>query len=258
MTLLSIFILSLVEGVTEFLPISSTAHLLITSQLLNIESTAFLSSFLIFIQLGAIGAVLSIYQDRLRQNLTLIKKVIVAFLPTSLIGLLLYPIIKNFFLESLLVVAWALLVGGVVIILFEWWYKNKTVSNQIGSLADITYKQALLIGLFQSLAVVPGASRAGSTILGGLFLGLSRVVIVEFSFLLAIPTMLGATSYDLFKTSVSFSGLEFFWLFLGFGLSFLFALVAIKWLVNFIKSHDFTYFGVYRILLALLILAFLV
>lgn len=258
MTLLNVFILSLVEGISEFLPISSTAHLLITSDLLKMDNTPFLSSFLIFIQLGAIGAVLFLYQNRLRQNLSLIKKVVVAFVPTALIGLLLYPVIKNFFFESLTVVAWALLIGGVVIILFEWWYKERTDLNQTVSLAHITYKQALFIGLFQSLAVIPGASRAGATILGGLFLGLSRVVIVEFSFLLAIPTMLGATSYDLFKTSVSFSKLEFMWLVLGFGLSFLLALVAIKWLVNFIKHHDFTYFGVYRIGLALLILAFLV
>lgn len=257
MTFLDILILSIVEGVTEFLPISSTAHLLVAADLLQLPSSDFLSSFMIFIQLGAIGAVITLYFDRIVDNLKLIKKLLLAFLPTAVVGLFLYPIIKNVFFDSLYIVSGALLIGGLILIIFEFWHKRQ-ISTSKAELENISYRQAFLIGLFQSIAVIPGVSRAGATIMGGLWLGLSRVAIVEFSFLLAIPTMAAATGYDLFKNGFYFSNQELLWLLMGFVLSFFMALGTIKWLVAFVRQNDFTWFGVYRIGLALLILIFLV
>ncbi len=257
MTFIDVLILSIVEGVTEFLPISSTAHLLIVADLLKLPNSDFLSSFMIFIQLGAIGAVVTLYFDRIVGNIELVKKLLLAFAPTAIIGLFLYPIIKNVFFGSLYIVSGALFIGGLILIIFESWHK-KQISTSKAELENISYKQAFLIGLFQSIAVIPGVSRAGATIMGGLWLGLSRVAIVEFSFLLAIPTMVAATGYDLLKTGFYFNNQELSWLLLGFILSFLMALVAVKWLVAFIRQNDFTWFGVYRVVLAVLILTFLV
>lgn len=251
MNFLNVLILSLVEGVTEFLPISSTGHLIVVSRFLNLETTTFLTSFNLAIQLGAIGAVVVLYGRRLLRDKDLWKKVLVAFIPTGIIGLTLYKFIKSYLLGSVGVVAWALGLGGLGIILFEIWYKRRRRVSE--NLEQITYKQALYLGLAQSVSIIPGVSRAGATILGGLALGLPRSLVVEFSFLLAIPTMAAATGYDLYKSAGAFTAGDWDWLLLGFVFSFAAAWVTIKWLLNFIKTHDFTVFGSYRVLVALLI-----
>ncbi len=253
MDFFSIFIFSLVEGVTEFLPISSTGHLMLVGHLLKIPPSDFLSSFEIFIQLGAILAVVVLYFNKIIKNFALVKKIIIAFVPTAVIGFLAYPLIKNFLLESLTTVGWALILGGLVLIVFEYWYIGKD-KEPVVNLDSISYKQAFLVGVFQSLAVVPGVSRAGATIVGGLFLGLSRSAVVEFSFLLAIPTVFAATGYDLIKTGPTFSVMEYNTLALGFVFSFVFAILTVRWLLFFVQKYDFRWFGLYRVLLGLAIL----
>ncbi|MFH1866572.1 MAG: undecaprenyl-diphosphate phosphatase [Patescibacteria group bacterium] len=243
-------ILGIVEGITEFLPISSTGHLILTSKLLNLPPTDWLKSFEIAIQLGAILAVVVLYWRSLLVNWQILKKIIIAFIPTAIIGLALYQVVKQYLLGSHTVVLWALLIGGAGLIVFELWYKNKLV--KVNELEEISYPQALLIGLAQSLAIVPGVSRAAATIVGGLILGLGRKTIVEFSFLLAVPTMLAATGLDLLKSAGSWSSGQFGILAIGFVTSFVVALLSIKWLIQFIQKHTFISFGVYRILIALI------
>ncbi|MFA4833412.1 MAG: undecaprenyl-diphosphate phosphatase [Patescibacteria group bacterium] len=254
MDVIQSIILGIVEGLTEFLPISSTAHLIITAKLLAIGQTEFAKNFEITIQLGAILAVVFLYWQRFFKDLDYLKKIIMAFLPTAVVGFIFYQIIKNFLMESLSVIALALLIGGIIIIVFEAGKGKRTADN--GSDA-ITYKQAFLIGLCQSVAVIPGVSRAAATIIGGLSLKLSRRAIVEFSFLLAVPTMIAATGYDLIKTGFSFSGQELGVLLVGFIISFFAALAGVKFFLKFITKYNFFYFGVYRIILGLVILAWL-
>ena len=257
MNIIDIIVLSLVEGLTEFLPVSSTGHLMAAATVLGLVPSEFLKSFEIFIQLGAIMAVAVLFFRRLLVDLDLIKKIIVAFLPAGVVGFALYPVVKAVLLESLATVAWALFIGGLVLIIFEWYQGRRPAPQENTSLANLTYRQAVIIGLFQVLALIPGVSRAGATIVGGLALGLSRRHIVEFSFLLALPTMLAAVGYDLWQAGSAFDRSSYAALALGFGLSFLFALAAIKWLLIFIERHDFRWFGVYRILAALVIWLFI-
>jgi undecaprenyl-diphosphatase len=248
-------ILGIVEGITEFLPISSTAHLILSGKILGIAQTEFVKSFEIAIQLGAILAVVWLYWERVILNKEIIKKVIAAFLPTAVLGFLLYKIFKGYLMENMSVVVWALLLGGIFIIIFEYWHKEKADTAQ--SIENISYKNCFLIGICQAIAIVPGVSRAAATILGGLFLGVKRKTIVEFSFLLAVPTMLSATSYDLLKTGFTFSADQFGLLFVGFIVSFLVAILAIKFLLRYIEQHDFKWFGLYRIIIGLIFLLIL-
>jgi len=254
MDIIQSIILGIVEGLTEFLPISSTAHLIITAKLLAISQTEFAKSFTIAIQLGAILAVVFLYWQRFLKNWDYLKKIIVAFLPTAVAGFIFYQVIKSFLMESFLVIALALLIGGIIIIIFEAGKGKRTADN--GS-DLITYKKAFLIGLCQSVAIIPGVSRAAATIIGGLSLKLSRRAIVEFSFLLAVPTMLAATGYDLIKTGFSFSCQELGALLVGFFISFFAALAGVKFFLKFITKYNFFYFGVYRIILGLGILVWL-
>ncbi len=248
MTALIAAILGVIEGISEFLPISSTGHLILASSVLGVAQTDFQKSFEIIIQLGAIAAVAVLYW-RAFLNLDTLKKLIVAFIPTGVIGLLLYKIIKTYLLGNQVVVLWALLLGGVVLIVFELLYKEKPTATQ--ELSDISYKQSFLIGLFQSIAVVPGVSRSAATIVGGLMVGLKRTTIVEFSFLLAVPTMLAATLLDLYKNSSSFSGADTMNLSIGFVCAFVVAIFAIKFLLRFVRTHTFIPFGIYRIVAAI-------
>lgn len=254
MDIIQSIILGVVEGLTEFLPISSTAHLIITAKLLAIGQTEFAKNFEIAIQLGAILAVVFLYWKKFLKDWLYLKKIIVAFLPTAVVGFIFYQIIKNFLMESLLVIALALLIGGIIIIIFEAGKGKRTADN--GS-DLITYKEAFLIGLCQSVAIIPGVSRAAATIIGGLSLKLSRKTIVEFSFLLAVPTMIAATGYDLIKTGFSFSGQEVGVLLVGFFISFFAALAGVKFFLKFITKYNFFYFGIYRVILGLIILAWL-
>ena len=245
-------LLGIVEGITEFLPISSTGHLILTTEFLKIQHTEFVKSFEIAIQLGAILSVVVLYWRELFINKRIITRVITAFIPTAILGLIFYSIIKKYLLGNVLVVLIALFLGGIGLILFEMWYsKRKDVVREEG-LESITIKKSFLIGIFQSVAMVPGISRAAATILGGLFVGIGRKTIVEFSFLLAVPTMAAATVLDLYKSAYAFSGSEFVLLATGFFVSFVVALFSIKFLLSFIKTHSFKSFGVYRIILSVL------
>ena len=241
-------ILGIVEGVTEFLPVSSTGHLILAGHWLGLNSSDFLSSFDITIQLGAILAVVILYTRLLLKNWHLVYKVLWAFVPSAGAGLLLYNFIKTYLLDNAAVVIWSLVLGGVVLISFERFYKP--APEEVG-VTQITYRQAFIIGLWQVLALIPGVSRAGATVVGGMALGLSRSVVVEFSFLLALPTILAASAWDLFKTAGSFQATDFGLLAIGFICSFITAWVAVKWLLKYIKNHTFTAFGVYRIIIAL-------
>lgn len=256
--MLDAVILGVVEGLTEFLPISSTAHLVIASRFLAIPESVFLGSFVIAIQLGAIASIVLLYWRTIVWDFEAMKRVAVAFIPTALIGFALYSVLKEYLLESLDLIAWMLLLGGVVLIAFERWQKGRVSENAGVPLAALQYRKALLIGCAQAVAIVPGVSRAGATIIGGLALGIGRKEIVEFSFLLAIPTMLAATGYDLLKAGPSFARDEWQLLAVGFIVSFAAAYCAVRFLIRFVQTHTFTSFGWYRIALGLVLLAFVV
>jgi undecaprenyl-diphosphatase len=249
MDLITAIILGIVQGVSEFLPISSTGHMILASHLMGLKHTEFLKSFEIAIQAGTILSVAVLYGRTLLVDIEVIKRLLVAFLPTGILGLTFYRMIKSYLLGSETVVLWALLIGGVVLVVFELWYREEPdVAREI---RDISYKNALIIGLFQSLAMIPGVSRSASTIVGGLLLGLKRKTIVEFTFLLAVPTMLAATGYDLIRSGSQFSPGEFQYLLAGFVTAFVVALLSIKFLLRFIKTHTFIPFGVYRIIMVI-------
>ncbi len=239
-----------VEGVTEFLPISSTGHMILTAKLLGLAQTNFQKTFEVVIQLGSILAVIFAFKERIFKDFELWKRLIVAFLPTAILGLTLYKWIKSLFAPE--TVAYMLIIGGVVFLIVEFFYKEK--EHHIEEVDSVSYKQAFAIGLFQSLAMVPGTSRSGATIIGGLLLGLKRTAATEFSFLLAVPTMLAATAYDLLKHHSEFSTDDSLALLIGFMVSFLVALGVIKWFLHFIKDHTFIPFGIYRIIVGALFL----
>ncbi|TSC52419.1 MAG: undecaprenyl-diphosphatase [Parcubacteria group bacterium LiPW_41] len=254
MNLFHSFILGIVEGVTEFLPISSTGHMILVSSLLNIPQTDFIKTFEISIQLGAILAVVVLFFKRFFTDWGTIKKIVVAFIPTSIIGFILYKFIKQYLIGNIFVVLWALGIVGIVFIVIEYLQSKKSKTG----LSEISYKQAFLIGIAQSLAVIPGVSRSGATIMGGLLLGIGRKEIVEFSFLLAVPTMVAATGYDLLKSGSILSVDMFLPLGIGFVTSFIVALFVVRWFIKFVQTNTFTGFGIYRILIAMLFLLFFV
>lgn len=263
MTIIHAIILGIVEGISEFLPISSTAHLIITAKLLQIEQSSFLSSFLISIQLGAILSVVVLYAKTIWQKPKLILKIAAAFIPTAIIGLTLYQFIKSFLLESLITISLALFFGGIVIIILEKYFKTKQTSKLDEEeskleLENISYKKAAYIGLFQSLAVIPGVSRSAATIMGGLSLGISRKNIVEFSFLLALPTMAAATALDLYKSPPLLDNSTILVWLIGIVGSFITAIVGIRFFLKYIKNNDFQIFGWYRIVIGLIVLGVLV
>lgn len=245
--------LGVVEGTTEFLPVSSTGHLILASSVLGIAQSEFHKSFEIIIQLGAIASVVALYW-RAFLNVDILKRVAVAFVPTGIIGLALYKVVKTYLLGSEVVVLWALLLGGIALMVFEYFHQERAGATR--EIARMTYLQAALVGLAQSLAIVPGVSRSAASIVGGLALGMTRTAIVEFSFLLAVPTMLAATGLDLYKNASAFSGDQFGVLVVGFVTSFVVALFAIKFLLAFVRTRTFVPFGVYRIAIALIFFFF--
>lgn len=252
MNLLQALILGAIEGFAEFLPISSTAHLTLAARLLHLAESDFLKSFIIIIQFGAVLAIFWLYRRTFIRKWEINKKVLIAFLPTALIGFALYKLIKGFLLGNTTIALWALLIGGVGLVAFEWWYKRRPAGGQ--GLERMSTAQAALIGLAQSLAVVPGVSRSAATIVGGLALGLERRAIVEFSFLLAVPTLAAATGYDLYKSASAFSLGQVHLLAIGFTSAFICALLGVKFLLNYVQRNTFTAFGIYRIIVALIFL----
>lgn len=251
MNITDAIILGIVEGVTEFLPVSSTGHLILTGKFLGIPATSFLTSFEISIQLGAIAAVTALFGKKLLADFRIARKLAVAFLPTAVLGFLLYPFIKGTLLQSVSTVLWALALGGAALIAFEW--GRRWDDAEVRSVGDISYRQSFLIGLAQSVAMIPGVSRSAATIMGGMLLGIDRRTIVEFSFLLAIPTMAAATGYDLLQNASLFTAQNWNMLAVGFATSALAAFAAVRFFLEFIERHTFIPFGIYRILLAFIL-----
>ncbi|MDP9249146.1 MAG: undecaprenyl-diphosphate phosphatase [bacterium] len=261
MSFLHAIIFGIVEGLTEFLPISSTAHLELTQSMLGIATSDFIKSFQIAIQSGAILSVVVLYFRKIFSSHRYLLNIFIAFVPTGVIGFLLYKVIKQFLLGNIALAAVALLLGGVVILIFERHQKKNIVVANLPldkKVEDLSVKELLYLGAIQALAVVPGVSRSGAVIIGGRMLGLPAGLIAEFSFVLAIPTMLAATFYDLFKSGFAFSSADWNALLVGFIISFAVALLSVKWLIGYVKRHTFEIFGWYRIVLGGLVLLLLI
>lgn len=258
MDLLNTIILGVVEGVTEFLPISSTAHLIITSKFLNIPQTSFQKLFEVFIQSGAIMAVLFLYFQDLKSDFKTLKNLFFSFLPTAVVGFFLYKVIKNIFFESISLISFSLFLVGAIFVIVEFFLKKKKLILE-KKIKDINIFQALIIGLGQSLAVVPGVSRAGAVILTMLVLGYRREEAAKYSFLLSIPTIFIASFFDLYKSKdvLIFDFNQVKILVIGFFTAFIFALISVKWLIGFLKKNSLMIFGIYRITLAIILMKFL-
>lgn len=244
MDFITALILGFVEGITEFLPVSSTGHLILASNALGIENNEFLKLFEIVIQTGAILAVIFIYWKELMKDKHYIIKISVAFFPTGVLGLLLHKIVKQY-LFTPMVVCSALFVGGIVLLLLE------KFTSRIPK-KELTYKHYFFLGVFQCLAFVPGVSRSASTILGGRLLGLSREEAVKFSFLLAIPTILSASAYSLLKVSYPISTMEIYYLLAGLVSAFVFGFLSIKVFLKWLDHRTFIACGIYRMVFAIM------
>lgn len=255
MSLFHTVLLGIVEGITEFLPVSSTGHLIIAEKILGIPSTEALKTFDITIQLGAITAALIVYWNSLLKSRKTIGLVIAAFIPTAILGAVLHGPVKHYLLGNASVVAWTLFLGGIALIAFEYLHDEKKAS--IHAVEQMSYIQAIATGAIQTLAVIPGTSRSAATIVGGMALGISRKTIVDFSFLLAIPTMAGATALDVIKTSSVLTSQDMMMIGIGFFVSFVSAYASIRWLLRYVQSHTFIAFGIYRIAAACFLWAFI-
>lgn len=259
MNTIQAIILAIIEGITEFLPVSSTGHLILGSTYFGIEHDEFTKLFTVFIQLGAILSVVVLYFKRFFQSFDFYFKLLVAFIPAVVFGLLFSKKIDSL-LESPLTVAVSLLIGGIVLLKVDDWFAD---AEAIQTSNEISYLQAFKIGLFQCLAMVPGVSRSGASIVGGMSQKLSRTTAAEFSFFLAVPTMLGATAkkcYDYYKNGLVLSHDQINFLIIGNVVAFIVALIAIKSFIGFLSRHGFKVFGFYRIVVgvALLIIHFFI
>lgn len=255
MTILQSLILGIVEGITEFLPISSTFHLIATSRWLGLASNDFLSTFEIVIQGGAILALTSIYLRTFLTNHTLSLRVFLSFLPTSIVGFALYSIIKGYFFSATWLTWVVFVLVGLLFLLTEYLVSSRRLKLQL-SLDALTLQQSLWIGVAQSLAVIPGVSRAGSVIVAMMFLGYRRDEAARYTFLLSLPTILAASSLDLLRSRSLFSQPnETFLLAVGFVTSFVVAYFVVKWFLSYISSHSLRLFAWYRFILAGIILA---
>jgi undecaprenyl-diphosphatase len=250
MNLIDSIILGIVEGITEFLPISSTAHMIIVSTLLGLKQTIQNIAFEVIIQLGATLAIVLIYLEKINfKEIKLWQKVFLAFLPLAVIGFLLRHSIKDLF--TINTVAWMFIIGGVVFFIVEKLYNE---DNKIKDVEKVSFKQALIIGFFQVFALIPGTSRSGATIVGGMLSGLSRKTAADFSFLLAIPTMFAASGYEFIKNISSFKDQNLTVLAVGFIVSFISAYIAVKLFLKFVEKYTLNAFGIYRIIFGVLLL----
>lgn len=265
---LKIIFLGIVEGVTEWLPISSTGHMLLVDEFINLNmSDSFKEMFFVVIQLGAILAVVIIFWNKMfpfqfkDKSKSIIKKdifslwfkVVVACIPGAVITLLFDDYIEEH-LHTPVVIALTLIIYGIAFILIENW--NKTRVPKVAHLNDITYKTAFIIGMFQVLSIIPGTSRSGSTIVGALLIGVSRVAAAEFTFFLAVPVMFGLSAVKILKFGLAFSSVEMLTLITGMLVAFLVSVLVITFLMSYIKKHDFKIFGWYRIILGIVVLAY--
>ncbi len=276
MDIIKSIILGIIEGITEWLPISSTGHLILADEFIKLDmSKEFMEMFNVVIQLGAILAVVVIFWNKLwpftldknkgynyitksggiikKDVMDMWFKVIVAMLPAAIVGIPFDNLFEEHF-HNYIVVSAALIVYGILFIIIE--RRNDGKKPKINSIADISYKTALIIGCFQALSLIPGTSRSGSTILGAIIIGVSRVAAAEFSFFLAVPVMFGASLIKLLKFGFSFTGAELAVLLVGTLTSFLVSVVAVKFLMNYVRKHDFSAFGYYRIVLGAVVLAY--
>lgn len=252
MSVLEAIILAIIEGITEFLPVSSTGHMIIGSSVMGIAHLDFTKAFTVAIQLGAILSVLALYWKRFFQSVDFYFKLIVAFIPSVIAGLLFKKYIDQM-LENVIVVAVSLVLGGIVLLFVDRWFSH----TEENAKNDISYPKAFKIGVFQLIAMIPGVSRSAATIIGGLSQGLNRKAAAEFSFFLAMPTMLGATVkslYDYYKENGMFSTEEIQLLAIGNVVAFVVALLAIKTFIAFLTKHGFKVFGYYRIIVGVFIL----
>jgi undecaprenyl-diphosphatase len=252
MDIFSTIILGIIEGFTEFLPISSTGHLIVASKFLGIDQTSVTKAYEVIIQFAAILAVVFNYKEKFTlEKIDLWKKVFLAFLPIGVVGFIFSHQIKELF--SINVVATMFIIGGIIFLIVEKFF-IPNASQQINDVEDVTFKQAMVIGFAQVFALIPGTSRAGSTIIGALLVGLSRKASAEFSFLLAFPVMSAVTAYDLLKHYKEFDGTNLLNLGIGFVVSFIVAFITIKLFLKFLEKFTFVSFGIYRIIFGVLLL----
>lgn len=271
LNILKSILFGIVEGVTEWLPISSTGHMILLEKICAFKDVnpEFFEMFLVVIQLGAIMAVIVMFWNKLwpfkqvkntegkkvvklrKASVNLWLKVLVGSIPAGVLGLIFDDLLDKY-LYNHITVAITLIVYGILFIIIE--HINKTKKPRVRKLTDLTYKDAILIGLFQALSLIPGTSRSGSTILGGITIGTSRTVASEFTFFLAVPAMLGASALKLLKFGFNFSVMEFVILINGMIVAFAVSLLVIRFLMNFIKKHNFNVFGIYRIILGAIVL----
>jgi undecaprenyl-diphosphatase len=252
MNIFQVVVLALIEGITEFLPVSSTGHMIIASSLMGIQSDNFVKLFTVAIQLGTILSVVVLYFKRFFRSFEFYFKLLVAFIPAVIFGLLFSKKIDEL-LESPLTVAVSLLLGGIILLFVDNWFKNADVDD-----ADkISYPTALKVGIFQCLAMIPGVSRSGASIVGGMTQKLTRKAAAEFSFFLAVPTMFAATAkklFDFYKDGHTISGHEINLLLIGNAIGFVVALIAIKSFIGFLSKNGFKVFGIYRIIVGAIII----
>lgn len=251
MNFLESIIIGVIEGATEFLPVSSSGHMILATWLMGLQDPEFVDTFVVVIQLGAILAIVGIYAQRFLTSFTIYLKLLVAFIPTGVIGLLAYKAI-TLYLFSPLIVAVSLIMGGVILILLDRWVEERESSYL--DVADISYKNAFYIGLIQCFSFVPGTSRAAATIIGGALNGLNKKQAAEFSFLLAVPTMFAASGYNLLKTQMEFNQTNILMLLLGSVVAFISAWIAVKLLLKVINRFGFRHFGYYRIIIGVIFL----
>lgn len=255
MSIVEAIILAIIEGLTEFLPVSSTGHMIIASSVMGIASEDFVKLFTIVIQLGAILSVVVLYFKRFFQSVRFYLKLFVAFIPAAIFGLLFSDKIDEL-LESPAVVAVSLVLGGVILLFVDGWFKKPTIKKE----ENISFLTALKIGFFQCIAMIPGVSRSAATIVGGMSNKLNRQTAAEFSFFLAVPTMLAATCkklYDFFKEGNTMNSEEIQIMVIGNVVAFIVALLAIRTFIGFLNKHGFKLFGWYRIIVGLLIIVLL-
>lgn len=251
MSIFEAIIFGIVQGFTEFLPISSTGHLIVTSKFLDIEQTNMTKAYEVIIQLASILALFLTYKSKFSINqITLWNRVFIAFLPIGIIGFIFAKHIKTLF--SIEIVALMFIIGGIIFLIVEKYYQED--NHKTKNIEDISYRQAFFIGIFQIAALIPGTSRAGSTIIGGMLLKINRKCSTEFSFLLALPVLCAASFYDLIKHYQEFNSSNLLLLIVGFFTSFIFAYIAIKLFLKFLENFTFVFFGIYRIVIGILLL----
>jgi len=251
MDILQAIIIGIIEGFTEFLPISSTGHMIVASEFLGIEQSAVVKAYEVIIQFAAILAVMLLYREKIDlKEIDLWKKIMAAFFPLAIIGFLLKDWVKEIFTVS--TVAWMFIIGGIIFIIVEHFHKDEEKESK--DLEEITWRQALIIGFGQVFSLVPGTSRAGSTIIAGMLSGVNRKASTEFSFLLAIPVMMAVSGYDLLKHYEDFLGADLTAFMIGFVVAFIVAYITIKLFIVFLQRFTFVAFGIYRIIFGLILL----